>query len=519
IRGVQSVVKYAGLVDRKVRVVGYRHTWSPLFTKPEDIVLTFIPPNVCEELPYSDPPSDWHSELQGVTLVESVDGVKPPSDHVFAKVMAGTTNNQFRLWCHKHANWALPFNTVVLAVTFGGTNSTICHGAGLSTSTLSDLVKEIEYVDAHGNLQRVSDPEELKAASGCFGFLGIVVSITIQMETMTIAEMRPTQVPVVLAIPPPKGYPIPQIIRNQMRQANISEEDIENARLEWIRRCEEDHFHEWFWFPYQKNAWVNTWKRRLKTPEDSTLPQWPQFGLKNIDEMDAHGAFGTAVAKYDWLPPSQQAYAFGLASLASLPNISEGQPSMTAYISEGLHFRGGTQTFPFWGMEWELPVRHLNGKRDYGAIQRAWWDGISAIYSRPEAPCRAALEMRLTGGSDVLLAPQRGNQSTASIEVFTHPITPPDEWRAFRQLVVDRWTSYKDETGAYFNARPHWAKHWWDLEVHGKPIQQHVKEVAYKQAFTEFREVHAQILSRRGTTVAETRRRFDMELMGRLIFE
>ncbi|KAG8821670.1 hypothetical protein FRC17_009755 [Serendipita sp. 399] len=346
------------------------------------------------------------------------------------------------------------------------------------------------------------------------------------METMTVAEMRPTQVPVVLAIPPPKGYPIPHIVRNQMREAQISEEDIEKARLEWIRRCEEDHFHEWFWFPYQKNAWVNTWKRRPRTPEDSNLPQFPQFGLKNIDEMDAYSAFATAVAKYEWLPPSQQAYAFGLACLASLPNISADQPSMTAYISEGLHFRGGTQTFPFWGMEWELPVRHVDGKRDYEAIQRAWWDGISAIYSRPEAPCRAALEMRLTGGSSVLLAPQRGNQSTASIEVFTHPITPPEEWRQFRQLVVDRWTSYKDEkdettkaTGGYFNARPHWAKHWWDLDVHGQPIQQYVKEVAYKEAFAEFREVYARILERRGSTVAETRNRFDMELMGKLIFE
>lgn len=223
--------------------------------------MTFVPPDVCAELPYEDPPSNWHSELQGISVVESVNGVKPPPDHAFVKVMAGTSNNQFREWCHATRSWALPFNTVVLAVTFGGTNATICHGAGLRTTTLSDLVLEVCYVDAHGNEQCVRDPVELKAASGCFGMLGIVTSVTIQMEQMTVAEMRPTQVPVVLAIPPPKGFPIPEIIQQQIKQANITAEDIENARLEWIRRCEEDHFHEWFWFPFQKNAWVNTWKR------------------------------------------------------------------------------------------------------------------------------------------------------------------------------------------------------------------------------------------------------------------
>jgi len=24
-------------------------------------------------------------------------------------------------------------------------------------------------------------------------------------------------------------------------------------------------------------------------------------------------------------------------------------------------------------MEWELPIENVNGKRDYEAIQRAWW--------------------------------------------------------------------------------------------------------------------------------------------------
>jgi hypothetical protein len=314
-----------------------------MFNTPEDVIVTFIPPELCSELPYEDPPSEWYTELQGVTIVPSVNGVSPPPNHIFAKVMAGTTNNQFRQWCHKNGSHALPFNTVVLAVTFGGTNATICHGAGLSTSTLSDLVVEVCYIDAHGREQTVNDPQELKAASGCFGFLGIVTSITIQMEPMTVAEMRPTQVPVVLAIPPPKGFPIPEIIQKQTREANITDEDIENARKEWIRRCEEDHFHEWFWFPYQKNAWVNTWKRRAWRPEDAHLPQFPTFGIQNYEESQVHGDMAVVVSESTWLSGPEQAYAFGLTCLASLPNISAEQSSITSYISEGIHFRGGTR--------------------------------------------------------------------------------------------------------------------------------------------------------------------------------
>ena len=57
--------------------------------------MSFIPPNVLQQLPYSDPPADWLSELQGISIVDSVDHRTPSPGHAFAKVMASTTNNQF----------------------------------------------------------------------------------------------------------------------------------------------------------------------------------------------------------------------------------------------------------------------------------------------------------------------------------------------------------------------------------------------------------------------------------------
>jgi len=155
----------------------------------------------------------------------------------------------------------------------------------------------------------------------------------------------------------------------------------------------------------------------------------------------------------------------------------------------------------------------------YSSSHTDRWDAITAIYSRPDAPVRAALEMRLTGGSDALLAAQRGNTSTLSIEVFTILTTPPDDWRTFRQQVVDYWTSYKSpSTGEYINARPHWAKQWWDLEVRGKPIEEYLKDEAYNVAFAEFREAMECIVTKRGGTVEEARLRFGNDLLERLIW-
>src|SRR4051812_11723387 len=81
--------------------------------------------------------------------------------------------------------------------------------------------------------------------------------------------------------------------------------------------------------------------------------------------------------------------------------------------------------------EWEIPIpRKADGTFDYYIIQRAWWDAISATY-KPQfwrGPLRMALEMRITGGSAVLMAPQRHNEATCSIEILTTANTKNSVW-------------------------------------------------------------------------------------------
>jgi hypothetical protein len=217
----------------------------------------FQPYNSLTELPYKPPPSWWTSELARIDEVTTVGERMPPPHKAFCKIGAGTTNEQFRKWCFENKKVSLPFNVIMVEITFGGSNAPICHGAGFSSQTLSDLVEEVEYVDAKGIIQTVRDKEELRAASGCFGLLGVVISLTLLVDEMYVAEMKAVAEDVVLAIPPPKGYPIPKALEDQMK--HITDGQLENARKEFIRRCKEDYYLEWFWFPYNDKVWVNTW--------------------------------------------------------------------------------------------------------------------------------------------------------------------------------------------------------------------------------------------------------------------
>lgn len=149
------------------------------------------------------------------------------------------------------------------------------------------------------------------------------------------------------------------------------------------------------------------------------------------------------------------------------------------------------------------------------------WDGISAMYADSQAPARIALEMRLTGGSGVILAPQRGNeaQGTASIEALTTLSTPRNVWDDFRQNLADKWTDYKDPQKKPINARPHWAKEWQGLQVpRGQPVEEYLKKVAYNDAIPEFKQGFEKIVTARGSSVEETRKRFAPPILDQLIF-
>ena len=119
-------------------------------------------------------------------MVSQLDG----GQHAAVKVGSAVTNLEMLNWSNK-SGWTMPADIIAVMITYGGSNAMICHGAGLSTQTLSDLVLEMEFVNGSGELQKVTDKETLLAVAGCFGLAGVVTSITFKMDAMTWAKFHP----------------------------------------------------------------------------------------------------------------------------------------------------------------------------------------------------------------------------------------------------------------------------------------------------------------------------------------
>ena len=165
------------------------------------------------------------------------------------------------------------------------------------------------------------------------------------------------------------------------------------------------------------------------------------------------------------------------------------------------------------------PYTSVGIKRDWSITQKAWWDAILQIQAEPSV-VRVALEMRIMGDSNMILAPQRGNQlGTCSIEVLSTLNTPTDEWYAFCQKLANKWTSYTDpSTGRPLHTRPHWCKQWSFLSLpdhHGgwMTATEWMKNVAYKSEIPEFLGQLRRIGVQGGFTLDDLRARFGNELL------
>ena len=72
--------------------------------------------------------------------------------HAEVKVGSAVTNLEMMNWSNK-SGWTLPADIIAVMITYGGSNAMLCHGSGLTTQTLSDMVTEMELVDANGELR------------------------------------------------------------------------------------------------------------------------------------------------------------------------------------------------------------------------------------------------------------------------------------------------------------------------------------------------------------------------------
>ncbi|KAG0134130.1 hypothetical protein HOY82DRAFT_638395 [Tuber indicum] len=519
VEGVKNLIKWAKAGSKRVRAAGYRHTWVSMYSQDGEIFVSMLDLETATSIPDPSsllPSKDYTGNEFKVIELETHDVPKSGGKKRLVRIGAAVTNEDFRRWAIANNAWAIPLNVVMVEITLGGSNALMCHGGGIRHKTISDLVRRIEYVDANGEHQKLTDPAQLKAAAGSFGLLGIVTHITIELDAVTYANLRPFKQDIGLAIPPPPGFTVPAAIGK-----SYSPTQLEAARHDFIRKAENNYYSEWFWFAYQPKAYVNCWDNTEDASGVIDYPTYPDLFLQWVE-----GWLGGVINDdplFRSFPGRWQAVIFSSLAMLSLPSTKPQEPGIKTHLINGLHFRRGIQNMRVRDMELQIPIPPLGSdptKPDWTIAQRAWWDAIGAVYEDSKAPMRIALEMRIMGDSELIMAAQTNNTfGTVSIEIITSMAAAADGvWEPFMQEVATRWMNYTGPNGAYLNTRPHWAKEWDGMKVHGKPWKQYLKETSYKDEIPAFKAVLAQIGKAQGWTLQDLANRFSVPLLDYLFF-
>jgi hypothetical protein len=334
---------------------------------------------------------------------------------------------------------------------------------------------------------------------------------------------KPLKEDVGLGVPPISKDDIPVALRSDWFDSPNAQEMLTKATAEFEQRAANDYYSEWFWFTYQRKVWTNTFNTTTDPAGAVTYPddanvflQWVQGWL---------GGVITEVPFFNAIPGYWQAQLIASLGMAALPPtfLETSTPTYKTLLPDALHFRRGVQNMRVRDLELQIPLPPRKDdptKPDFSIVQRAWWDVIKLVYEDaesggdPSSAMRLALEMRIMAGSDLFLAPQKGNDlGTLSIEVLTLPDAVSDnEWHSFAQRVIDLWMSYGG------NVRPHWAKEWDKFTFKGQEARTYLREVAYKDELGEFRNALGAIGEQNGWTLDELQSRFSNELWDKMLF-
>ncbi|KAF8453556.1 hypothetical protein BDZ91DRAFT_853200 [Kalaharituber pfeilii] len=529
---VIKIVTDAKENKQRVRAAGYRHTWGDMFSQDNEVLISMLDIETVTKLPdFASIEKDPDYSGNEFKKIEMKEDLGNPS-LAFLTVGAAVTNEDFRRWAltagKGNSEWTLPINVIMVEITFGGSNAPICHGAGLRSHTLSDLVTEIQYVNAKGEHKSTNfmDPELLKAAAGCFGLLGIVTFITFKVDRMTYALLDPKRIDLLLAIPPPQSYiddrKLPTDLQNRLDK-KYSKDAIQGATKAFIDAAEKNYYAEWFWFPYQDDAFVNCWDNTLDPKDAINYPGRLETFLQWLFN------WGGGVLNDTWFfrkfPPKWQATIIGTLAMATMP-----RNKVKTQLINALHFRRGVQNMRVGDFELNIPipakeksnVPSKSKSHNWELVQQAWWDAIIAMYDdMKHCSARIALEMRVTGDSAIIMAPQYGNTlGTASIEVITSMPAVEDPgkiWPNFKQRLANTWLEYRDADGELLNSRPHLAKEWLGTKAHGQDWVDYLRQNSYEGRIPEFRAALEKIWDREGVP-DDLQKMFSNPLFDKLIF-
>jgi len=478
--GICNIVKWARRHNKKVRAGGFRHTFSKFYPDSDNYVfISMISLRDAELLPArQNIPLNYSSDLTGIEVIKVLDNGK-----ALVKVGAATTNEQFREWAVNsvkygaHA-WTLPLNVILTEITLGGSNATMSHGGGLYHKTLSDLVREIEFVNVNGEIQVVNDPDQLKAVAGSLGLFGITTSLVLELDVMTYANFKPYSSKLALTIPPLNHHrlQLPAPVLDKIFK-HTTDEQLAQATANFYGQCH-SYYSEWFWFVFNDDCFVNVWDNDGKKSSRDFVVEYHNTPQTQFQKLSSYLA--------DVVLPYIDMSGFHLsAAMGHLGHkaINDACPPAVTPLINALHFKRGIHDINSRNIEAMIPIPDDGeGNPDFTICQRAWWDLICLMYdyryNKNYNPVQVTIEMRLLADSDMYLAPENGNtHGTCGIEFSTTGHANQEAWHEFCQRVCDIWYNYKDRDGNYLKVRPHYAKDFDFLTVRGTPILEYLRDI------------------------------------------
>lgn len=132
----------------------------------------------------------------------------------------------------------------------------------------------------------------------------------------------------------------------------VTEETLAEAFEEFKERCENDYYVEYFWFPSQKECWINNWKNDGSAKDAVDYPSPKKARFAGTSSLLAEVANSKVWTKY---PANYQLKVLTYFAMRALPERTSENPIVTPLI-DALHFQRGIHNMRVRDTEWEIPM-------------------------------------------------------------------------------------------------------------------------------------------------------------------
>ncbi|MBT8220756.1 MAG: FAD-binding protein [Bacteroidia bacterium] len=269
---IQNIVIQAANDGRKIRTIGTRHSFNPLFVT-EDILLSL-------------------DNYQGLVEVDKQANL--------VTVKGGTKLSELGELLFLQG-LAMENQGDIDAQSIAGTISTGTHGTGLAFGTISTQVARIKLINGKGEIVTCSEEEDrdlFKAAQVSLGMLGVITEVTLRCVPAYRLELQNRQ------------------------------ESLEDVLNEFDARINANRNFEFYFFPYSKKVWTKTLNLAVDIPHKVT---WFNDFTENVLE----NRMFSVLCEYARRFPSRTARVARI-SASMIPNVRKVYQSHRVYATKRL---------------------------------------------------------------------------------------------------------------------------------------------------------------------------------------